>query len=173
MSRYMRVTRNEGTRCTVESDGGRFCDAPSAPGSPFPICGNHAVELYRWMQGMVSDVMDNYREHLDVHAAMVQGVADQEYAKANTRQHRVYYVRVGDLIKIGMTARLRQRLNAYPPDAQLLAVEPGGEALEGQRHHQFRHLLAHRKEWFRPGPDLMDHIAKVSERYPALISGAA
>jgi hypothetical protein len=71
----------------------------------------------------------------------------------------VYYVRIGDLIKVGMTAQLKQRLGNYPPGSELLATELGGEALETRRLNQFRHLLAHRKEWFHPGEDLMAHIA--------------
>lgn len=150
MTRYTRVSRNQGTRCTIEFDTGRFCDAPSAPGSPFPICTNHAVALYKWMNGMVSEVMENHQQYPDIHNAVVDHVADEGYARANTVAHRVYYIRCGDLVKIGTTRHLAARMHAYPPDAELLAVERGGEALEISRHHQFGHLLAHRKEWFHP-----------------------
>jgi hypothetical protein len=133
---------------------------------PFPICGDHAIELYRRMHATVTEVMGNHRAYLDIHNAMVKDVADTAHAKANTRQHKVYYVRVGDLIKVGTTAQLAKRLASYPPDAELLAVEPGGEDVESRRHRQFSHLLARRKEWFHPGPDLLDHITKLSSRHP-------
>lgn len=161
MSRYERSSRQKATRCTVEMPGGDFCDAPEAPGVPFPICGPHARELYRYMQGLVAEVKDNYLDHRDVHHAMVQGVADQRHAAANSRWHRVYYLRVGDMIKIGTTRNLQRRMAAYPPGSVLLAVEPGGEDVEAIRHRQFGHLLMERNEWFRPAPDLMAHIAEV------------
>jgi hypothetical protein len=159
MPRYSRSARIQGTHCTVETTSGNFCDADSAPGSPFPICARHATLLYRWMHGMVTEVMDNHHDYPDIHNAMVGEVADAAHAKVNTRQHKVYYVRVGDLIKVGTTSQLDKRMHAYPPDSVLLAVEPGGEEVEGRRHRQFRHLLAHRKEWFHPGADLLAHIA--------------
>lgn len=155
------------THCTTQLASGRFCDAVSVEGPPFPICSRHAAQLYSWMHGMVTEVRGNHHEYPELHNAVVQDVADAAYAKANTKRHQVYYVRVGELIKVGTTGQLRQRLSSYPPTSELLAVEPGGEELESRRHAQFRHLLAHRKEWFHPGTDLMDHIAALAQRTAA------
>jgi hypothetical protein len=136
----------------------RFCDAEGAPDMPFPICARHAISLYRYMHEMVTEVRTNYREHMDVHHAML----DEVHAQTNTAQHRVYYLRVGDMIKIGVTTQLDRRVASYPPGSELLAVERGGLDLEARRHAQFSHLLVGRKEWFRPGPDLLDHIAALA-----------
>lgn len=151
MPRYNHVSRIEPTTCVV-------CDAMTAPDMPFPICALHAIAVYRRMHETVTEVRDNYRDHLDVHAAAVEEV----HAQANTQHHRVYYARIGDLIKIGVTLNVPRRIASYPPGAELLAVERGGEDLEGRRHRQFRHLLVSRKEWFRPGQDLLDHIAALA-----------
>ncbi|WP_100810124.1 GIY-YIG nuclease family protein [Microbacterium sp. BR1] len=69
----------------------------------------------------------------------------------------VYYLRYADRIKIGTSARPRQRLGAIWHD-ELLAFELGGRALEQQRH---RHFAAWREggEWFRAAPELLTHIA--------------
>lgn len=162
MQSYSPVTFNAGTRCTIQGDGGRFCDGNRAPDMPFAICASHALRLYRRMREMLEEVQGKHHEHPDLYDAMVQQVVDQNHARDNAPLHRVYYVRVGNLIKIGTTGNLRQRLNAYPPGSELLASEPGGTDLEARRHRQFRHLLAARNEWFRPGGDLMDHIAALS-----------
>jgi hypothetical protein len=119
------------------------------------------------MHGMVTEVMQNHRAHPEIHNAVVRQVDAKREAAANTAEHQVYYVRVGDLIKIGVTRNLKLRLNSYPPGSKLLAVEPGGEAKEAERHRQFRHLLAARNEWFRPGADLMLHIAYVRDAQAA------
>lgn len=63
----------------------------------------------------------------------------------------VYYMQVGELIKIGYTGHLRQRMAAYPPNSRLLATEPGNHVLEQRRHQQLAELLSHGNEWFRPG----------------------
>lgn len=97
----------------------------------------------------------NHREYPELHDAVAEAVRDERLAL----RHSVYYVRVGDLIKIGKTTQLRQRLLNYPPGSELLAVEYGSGDIEAMRLHQFRHLLAERKEWFRPGEDLLAHIA--------------
>lgn len=77
----------------------------------------------------------------------------------------VYYIRIGDLIKIGTTTNLKRRMDHLQPD-ELLATEPGHLDLERQRHLQFDHLrLKPRSERFRMEPELLDHIAMVRERY--------
>lgn len=157
-------TYSPNSRCTVQLRKGAFCDADRAPDMPFGICARHAITLYRRMHEMVTEVRGKHHEYPDLHAAVVQDVADAAYAKANTRQHQVYYVRIGELIKIGTSRNLEARVSSYPPGSELLAVERGGGDIERQRHHQFRHLLAERKEWFHPGPDLLDHIAALNKR---------
>lgn len=75
----------------------------------------------------------------------------------------VYYVRCGDLIKIGTTTKLSMRLAAYPPFAELLATEPGGYDVERARHKQFAEHHAMRNEWFTAADDLLAHIATLAE----------
>jgi hypothetical protein len=160
MSRYNRVSRIVATRCTIETPDGPFCDADGAPDMPFPICAQHAIELYRRMHEMVTAVQGKHREYPQLHDAVVQAVKDE----ADATPYVVYYVRVGDRIKIGRTMQLRQRLANYPPGSELLAVESGKSNLEARRISQFHHLLADRKEWFHPGADLLAHIARLQDR---------
>lgn len=74
----------------------------------------------------------------------------------------VYYIRRGDLIKIGASANIRVRLTAQAYD-ELLAVEPGYFSLEKRRHRQFAEHKARlgrgQIEWFKPGETLLAHIA--------------
>jgi len=77
---------------------------------------------------------------------------------------QVYYLRVGKLVKIGTSITLDDRLRSYPPDAVLLATEPGSYDVEKQRHRQFRDDLAARAEWFHPSPALIEHINTLREQ---------
>jgi hypothetical protein len=76
---------------------------------------------------------------------------------------KVYYVRCGNLIKIGYTANLAQRFTTIRPN-EVLALEPGGQEVETQRHRQFAQLRAS-GEYFHPGPALQTHIAGVRNAY--------
>jgi hypothetical protein len=74
----------------------------------------------------------------------------------------VYYVRIGDRIKIGWTGCLHARMGQLMPD-EIMAVEPGPLALERQRHDEFCGLLIV-GERFKPAPRLLAHIAEVRKR---------
>ncbi len=71
----------------------------------------------------------------------------------------VYYVRRGDVIKIGTTTEPAIRFRTLMPD-EILAVEPGGEDLETARHRQFDHLRR-RGEYFRVAPELLEHARQL------------
>lgn len=75
----------------------------------------------------------------------------------------VYYALRGDLVKIGTTTGFAQRMSTLDID-RALAIEPGGEDVEGRRHDQFAHLHAHR-EWFYPGEDLIAHTDVLRRLY--------
>jgi hypothetical protein len=71
----------------------------------------------------------------------------------------VYYLRVGERVKIGFSTDVKRRMRQYPPGSQLLAVEPGDYGIELRRHRQFSGSRTDGREWFRPTPDLLEHIA--------------
>lgn len=75
------------------------------------------------------------------------------------RKSIVYYIRRGELIKIGTTVTPQQRFKALMPD-EILAFEPGGVDEEAARHRQFAAArVDQRGEYFRPVDALMAHIA--------------
>lgn len=87
-----------------------------------------------------------------------------DWANVVDQGQRVYYGRLGNLIKIGCSSRPAIRLRALAPELSrptLLATEPGGFAVEWERHQQFAHLRQH-GEWFRAGDDLLAHIEGLS-----------
>lgn len=146
------------TRCTVQRRNGDFCDAPSAEDVPFPICGRHAAELYRYVAETIGDLVRD--PYFRIFNALEE--VDRRQAKEEQRHSGgkpvVYYVQVGEFIKIGFTRGLARRMQVYPPNKRLLATEPGDYGLESRRHSQFAGLLAHGREWFRPDAKLIAHI---------------
>lgn len=95
-----------------------------------------------------------------------------EIAKSDEREDRakskkvasdgwVYYIQVGELIKVGHTKALHERIRAYPPDATLLAIEPGTRKLEQERHSRFHAHLKHGREWFADAEEVRSWIDQV------------
>ncbi len=79
----------------------------------------------------------------------------------------VYYMRIGNRVKIGWTRNLPSRLATLNPE-ELLVVEPGNRLLEMVRHDQFADLRTH-GEWFRLEQPLIDHIEElrqIAARHP-------
>jgi hypothetical protein len=137
--------------CPVRvSDGGTCGRASFDETLPFPLCGDHYFAVRRW----------DYRE------AAAQLRARSPQSVSSPENPIVYYVRVGERIKIGTTVKtVRQRFQGQlPPDAQVLATEPGSYDVERRRHRQFRHLQD-ANEWFRPGSELWRHIAQLRETF--------
>jgi hypothetical protein len=68
----------------------------------------------------------------------------------------VYYMRLGDAVKIGTSGKLAQRQAHINPQG-VMAVEWGGHQLERKRHNEFVDLHIH-GEWFRLREPLVGHI---------------
>jgi excisionase family DNA binding protein len=97
-------------------------------------------------------------------SAVLRACLQRVAAESPIERPRVYYIRFGDRIKIGTTKCLTARLSDLPHD-EVLATEPGGRDVETRRHRQFAAQKI-RREWFRPDPVLLEHIA-------ALVRGAS
>jgi len=101
-----------------------------------------------------------------------QRLAEAEEAINNGQKHKsgpipgwCYLVKVDDLIKIGYTKNPWQRLRAYPPNAEVLAVFPGTKVLEKDLHGRFRFALRKGREWFRDAPEIREYVAEVVGMY--------
>jgi hypothetical protein len=79
---------------------------------------------------------------------------------------RVYFIRMNDLIKIGYTAALKQRVAAIqdnmPYPVELLFSVPGDRFNEAYHHWLFRDLH-HQGEWFRAEPALLEYIERLKK----------
>ena len=149
------------TQCLALTRYHKPCTQFGLPDAPFPICMSHAAEVLRFLNTATEQAAD----------AAIRAAREIEVEEAwepptiprPGRGHNVvYYVRIGQYIKIGHSTNLALRLRFYPPDAKLLAIEPGDRILEGQRLAQFKHLLRARDEWFAPSVDLLQHIKRLA-----------
>lgn len=78
----------------------------------------------------------------------------------------VYYVRVGEHVKIGYTTYLPSRISQLRVDRDaVLAVEPGWKNREAKRHLQFADERQGRRENFNPSRRLMAHIDAIRSKF--------
>lgn len=75
----------------------------------------------------------------------------------------VYYMRIGNRVKIGTSTNLVERLKALNPE-ELMVTEPGGPDTERSRHRQFADLRTH-GEWFKLEGPLLEHIERLKETW--------
>ena len=113
---------------------------------PFPLCRKHAIAIWLRVTGELQGTM----------------LAHRAPPQPPSRQPVVYFIRSGELIKIGTTVCLPSRIDdlaTHGPDLpEILLVVPGGHAEERQVHALFAAERV-RGEWFRPSEALMAFIA--------------
>lgn len=126
------------------------------------ICERHAYEIWRRVEMRDAEHRDEaieYREARDY---------DRSEARAKTAPARrkpaamgeIYYVRVNELIKVGWTTKLADRIRAYGPEAELLANYPGTRADEAALHRQLTPSRYRGREWYSDTPILQAFIAE-------------
>lgn len=156
-------------RCVAPRRHGRLCGDPAAITTPVPLCDAHLTDLLE-----DPHVLRHKRvEHVVKLATEAEALRrverekermrllrqEQQRDEALRKQQVVYYIRRDSRIKIGTTTNMQQRMSQLMPD-EILATEPGGRAMEKQRHKQFAHIR-YRGEWFTPSEELLAHIEAV------------
>lgn len=146
--------------CVAPRKMGQPCPRPPIEGAPYPICVKHAAELFQFLHnGLARETpLASAIRALETYDS---GEHNREVPVPGLGTPVVYYLRVGNHIKIGYSINLSARMRGYPPDAEILAIEPGTAELEKSRHDQFRHQLRMGREWFAPSLDLIMHIEEL------------
>lgn len=110
-------------------------------------------------QQVMTKIIARAERWVERDAEQLSQMLDRERLIAGAHGPIVYYMRIGNRVKIGTSANLRQRLETFNPE-ELMATEPGGHELERARHAQFHHLRT-RGEWFRHEAELAQHIEEL------------
>ncbi|NKS77988.1 hypothetical protein GS539_19390 [Rhodococcus hoagii] len=122
------------------------------------VCSFHALSIWELLDEQLCSTGD---------AARLRASRRREERKSQPADEPetgyVYYLRVGEHIKIGFATSLEQRLATYPPDTDLLAVEVGTMRDEMDIHRTFKPFRVSGREWYEPRQTLMDHIAAVAK----------
>jgi hypothetical protein len=105
------------------------------------------------------------REVTEAGTAVTREERIGEALKALKGSSVVYYIQDGGLIKIGKSTDVVNRFRKLRlPMTALLAIEPGGLAVESERHQRFAEDRAYveerpgAREWYHPTADVLGHI---------------
>lgn len=125
-----------------------------------PLCYEHGLEIARvYTDRIMADVRMETARRTTLRREAIQ------IRRGNRAGSVVYYARIGDYVKIGYSARLRNRMSNLRVD-ELLACEPGGEELERQRHEEFAaERISRRRENFTLSERLVAHIEQVRSEH--------
>lgn len=150
------------------------CSAPGGHAGTM-FCQMHAFEVWRKLDESMSDgergmIRARHEEAVAKARAVEEVRRLRPKAKPPTIPRdelpgMVYYLLVGDLVKIGWASILADRMKQYPPNSILLAAHPGTLKTERQMHHRHLDLLDRGREWFRPGVALIEHVGMVRSEY--------
>lgn len=129
---------------------------------PIPLCTRHIVQVLErsaevTAQARRDHIVKNSRP-LPVTRQAMRNSGDSKFSHDPV----VYYIRFGNRVKIGTTTNLRSRLKQLPHD-EVLAVEPGGHAVEQVRHKQFATKRVN-GEWFELDSGMSAYIDKLRKK---------
>ena len=127
------------------------CKGAPAEGLGFPLCPNHCRTVYL----QVKDMLDNASLSLTIRSAYNYG----KPKRTSKTLGKIYFARIENLIKIGYSTNVRQRMKAL--NGQVLATIPGTTSTEKAMHARFGSLWV-RGEYFRPEQELMDYIDSIA-----------
>lgn len=164
--------------------GASWVGVPGArhiPSSSDPVFPHFTSVVADWMQAGIEMTDELMAAAVKLATAQVQRAEERAAVEARHEERRieaaravpqpgsygdapggvVYYVRRDKFVKIGTTTQLQDRMRSLMPD-EVLAIEPGSYALEGQLHLRFAHLrVSPSCEYFHRDADLDAHIARV------------
>lgn len=162
------------SECGIVLANGSGCAEPVEPDSPLNLCTRHLLVAYDWVarETGVTDVLPSpclacgSRLGVKYPSGWLCAICEWKVGDlpdrdaVGARVDVVYYLRLGDRIKIGTSGNPRGRFASLPHD-EVLAFERGTRELEQRRHAQFAsHRLAN-TEWFSGHEELLRHIQQL------------
>lgn len=145
------------------------------PDLELPLCWPHmAVAFQMTVEGFANeaqfiDALADVNDRLAARQA-IETEAKQAAFMARTSGD-IYFVRVGDLVKVGWTRDLWQRLKSYGASAELLVSYPGTRNDETNLHRQLTPARAKGREWYEDGAIIAKFLDEALAKYgspPAL-----
>lgn len=141
-------------RCTWPGcDNHRASRQTSVDFDGIPLCSGHMFEVWR----ICRDQADTRNNRDATITTSVDGTV-KTLERPVSRLGWIYYLRIGDNVKIGYASILLNRLKSYPPTSEFLYAHRGTKTDEKVAHSMvYLHKVAGR-EWFADHPEVHAYI---------------
>lgn len=149
----------------------------------FPICSSHAAAVWesielddeRYRDDFITDAIEAMVARRDViraeraaAQAAAEAAEDAEW-KASLRDDLVegdiYFIRLGDLVKVGWSSQLHKRLKSYGASAELLAHYPAFRSDETHLHQQLKPSRAKGREWYHDDSTIRLYVVQAVAKH--------
>jgi len=131
-----------------------------------PLCMSHRQDAWDDVQDWMERTKINHATAARQERKLKREREIQAQREAHGNQPGwIYYIRVGELVKVGYSTDVPKRMRQYPPDSVLLAVHPGTPGLEVQLHRDFTASRARGREWYWPDTQINEHVTKVLDQF--------
>jgi hypothetical protein len=132
------------------------------------VCEDHAVVIWeivekRDQSPFLRECLSAAIERRDtIRAQQREAVKAEEQAlrTAPDAEGDIYYAKVGDLIKVGWSSDLYQRMRSYGPHAELLVHYRATRADETYLHRQLKPSRAKGREWYADDAIIRAFVAR-------------
>ncbi len=142
------------------------CEKRSTVEWDLPLCDRHILTVYRKVAERMGMLIAGRTRDPDW---VEDGPIPESYYQPRPINYRpiypahplgsVYYVRLGNMVKIGFTTDMTTRMQTIPHE-EILHVRPGTMHDERVEHRRWAHLRR-TGEWFLAETELLDHIASL------------
>lgn len=143
----------------------RECGEPRV-NNDIPLCHEHVIRVWGYVEDLEADGVKVVARKKMADVAEIQAAEEeqrQRWAEESRKAGWVYYLRVGELIKIGYTNDIYRRVKQYPPNVKFLAFHPGTLGLEQEYHRNFAQSRAMGREWYHPTEEVMAQVRRARE----------
>lgn len=114
--------------------------------TPLRICGTHATAIWHAVEQSRAPVEPNP-------------------IPPPPESGHIYFVKIGDLVKVGWSSRLIERLKQYGASAEVLVHYPATRSDEALLHQQLEPSRAKGAEWYRDDPILRAFLNRALEEH--------
>lgn len=134
-----------------------------------PLCWRHMAVVVEMVlprlvhEGRFLDAIADLRQELAERDRREQ--AEEQAAFMARENGEIYFVRLGDLVKVGWTRDLWSRLKSYGASAELLVSYPGTRQDETTLHRQLTPARAKGREWYEDGAIIAHFIDEALAKY--------
>lgn len=130
-------------------DGDNSCAEDVTTTIPVPLCTRHRVQVAR---SVTPEMLASEGDLTSVAVAVQPDFS-------GPHDPRVYFVVNGDMVKIGLTTNLKNRLHRLGhPRGSVALLLNGGRSLEASLHHRFADFRVPDSEWFRRTAEINDYV---------------